>query len=197
MLLYKINGGGVMEVKFKIINNIKEEDSIEARMHILKNNISHSRFIWLIYTIVAICLFLYRFIYFKRFYSHSIYSVYSVSYKEILIGLFIIFTGIYVWKLPSIMEKKGKKVDKEYVNTEEKIYFHETCIKEESISGNKDFEYSNIKKVYETDTKLIFLFKKNRYMFITKDAFVIGDSNSFREFLKSKIDNKATKYIIK
>jgi hypothetical protein len=34
-------------------------------------------------------------------------------------------------------------------------------------------------------------------MFVTKDAFVIGDSNSFREFLKSKIDNKATKYIIK
>jgi len=95
------------------------------------------------------------------------------------------------------MKKRWKKVDKEYVNTEEKIYFYETCIKEESISGNKDFEYSNIKKVYETDTKFIFLFKKNRFMFVTRDAFVIGDSNSFREFLKSKIDNKATKYIIK
>ncbi len=109
-----------MEVKFKIINNIKEEDSIEARMRILKNNISHSRFIWLIYTIVAMCLFLYKFIYFKRFYSHS---VYSISYKDILIGLFMIFTGIYTCKLPSIMSKDAKKIDKKYVNTEEKIYF--------------------------------------------------------------------------
>ncbi len=45
--------------------------------------------------------------------------------------------------------------------------------------------------------KFIFLFKKNRYMFVTKDAFVIGDSNSFREFLESKIDNKTIKYIMR
>lgn len=186
-----------MEVKFKIINNIKEEDLIEARMRILKNNISHSRFIWLIYTIAAVCLFLHKFIYFKRFYSHSVYSAYSVSYKEILIGLFIIFIGIYVWKLPSIMAKRAKKIDKKYVNTEEKIYFYEGYLKKESEYTNNNFDYSLIKKVYETDTKFIFLLKKNRYIFITKDAFVIGDSNSLREFLKSKIDNKATKYIIK
>lgn len=67
--------------------------------------------------------------------------------------------------------KRCKKIGKKYVNTEKKKYFYETCIKEESISGNKDLEYSNIKKVYETDTTFIFLFKKNIYTFVSKDSF--------------------------
>jgi len=95
------------------------------------------------------------------------------------------------------MAKRAKKIDKKHVNIEENIFFYETYIKTESILSNKNLEYSNIKKVYETETKFIFLFKKNRYMFVTKDDFIIGDSNSFREFLKSKLNSKATKYIVK
>lgn len=91
-----------MEVKFKIINDIKEEDLIEVRMRIFKNDISHSRFIWLIYIMVVIYLILHKFDYFKRVYS---YSVYPASYKDILLGLFMIFTGIYIWRLPYIMAK--------------------------------------------------------------------------------------------
>jgi hypothetical protein len=186
-----------MEVKFKAITKSKEEDFREAHMCMVKDDILKLRIVGVTGIVLLVCLFLYRYINFKRIYSHS---EYPFIYGEIFFGICEICIWIFICKYPAVILNRSIKVREKYKNDnciELSVYFYETCIKEESILGNKSLEYSNIKKVYETDTKFIFRFKDKGYTFVSKDSFVIGDSNSFREFLKSKIDNKATKYIIK
>lgn len=197
MLLYKINGGEyIVEIKFKVIDNNKKEDLREVRKCMFGDIILFLQIAGIIYVIIGICIFLYEFIKFK-----SIYGDYTYPFhKDIYLVIATVCVGILTWRTPVNILKEPREVNEKYKNDnciELSVYFYETCIKTESILGNKSLEYSNIKKVYETDTKFIFRFKDKGYTFVSKDSFVIGDSNSFREFLKNKIDNKATKYIIK
>lgn len=195
MLLYKINGGEyIVEAKFKSINNIKEKDLKETYTCVFKNDILRSRSLSLIFAVVVIGLFCSKYYNFKIVYRHTMYSF---GYIEVLIGLIIIFDGIYAWKMPHIISTIRIKKDKKYIGTDQSVFFYEDNIKKDIVDNSYEFDYSQIKEVYETDTKFIFILKSLKYTFITKDSFVIGDSNSFREFLKNKIDNKATKYIIK
>ncbi len=65
MLLSSINGGGVMGIKFKSINNIKEKDLKETYTCVFKNDISRSRSLSLIFAVVVIVLFCSKYYNFK------------------------------------------------------------------------------------------------------------------------------------
>ncbi|MEG2289293.1 MAG: YcxB family protein [Clostridium sp.] len=184
-----------MEVKFRVANKVKEEDLIEARMYILKNDILGLRILGFSFIILQVYLSLRRFIYFNQLYS---YSAYPFVYREICIGIGIICVGIFTWKCPALMLKEKKDTIDKYKNhnyIENIVYFYETCIKTESELGNNNINYSHIKKVYETPEKFIFLSKNKQYVLVSKDSFIVGDSNKFRDFLKEILAPKVIKDI--
>jgi len=194
MIIFYIRGRYEMKVKFKSINNIKKKDLKETYACVFKNDILRSRSLWLIFAVVAVGLFCSKYYNFKRVYSHIMYPF---GYIEVLICLFIICDGIYAWRIPHIISTIRIKEDKKYIGTDQSVFFYEDNIRKDIVDNSYEFDYSKIKEIYETDTKFIFVLKSLKYTFITKDSFVIGDPNNFREFLKSKIDDKATKYIVK
>ncbi|MEG0309219.1 MAG: YcxB family protein [Clostridium sp.] len=184
-----------MEVKFTVINKVKEEDLIAARMCIFKNDILRIRILGFSCIILQLYLSLRRFIYFNQLYS---YSAYPFVYREMLIGIGIICICIFMWRCPAIMLKEKKDIIDKYKNhnyIEHIVYFYETCIKTESELSNNSINYSHIKKVYETPEKFIFLSKNKQYVLVSKDSFVVGDSNKFRDFLKEILAPKVIKNI--
>ncbi|MCI9178143.1 MAG: YcxB family protein [Clostridia bacterium] len=104
----------------------------------------------------------------------------------ILLACFLGFLG-YRFIEPYHKTKKelqSKKIQNNLVNY---YFFYENYFKIKNSIGNSKLKYYKLYKVYENENYFYLYLNKDNCLIIEKTGFMIGNADSFRNFIKSKV----------
>lgn len=122
---------------------------------------------------------------------------YQIVGKNYLIALllFALFTGFLSYRFiqPYYKTKKEYHSDKVQKNLVNQYCFYDKYFEISNTLGNSKFKYYKLYRVYETSNYFYLYLNKTNALIIEKAGFMIGNSNSFKKFIKTKVGFKFKK----
>lgn len=159
---------------FKNITNYTSKEYKEfLEFHGKKHNISYISFTLAIFVFLILC------------------SIIQFSSHHIVLGLLFIISILvflaYQILHPLYLVKKEIKSGKISNNAQNTFSFFEKSFKIRNKQGVSKVKYSELHKVYETDT-FFYLYLNSTYAFlVSKKGFILGDKKHFSNFIKKKV----------
>lgn len=110
----------------------------------------------------------------------------------LLFVAFLAFLG-YRFIQPYYKTKKELTSDKVQKNLINYYFFYEKYFRVKNTLGNSKLKYYKLYRVYENEQYFYLYLDKSNALIVEKNGFMIGNVNSFRNFIKNKVRFKFKK----
>ena len=173
---YKINYEGD-ETNMKLLFQNKTKYSDTVYNEFLHFHSNHFKYSYLLYTLIvcAVILFL-------------VIAQIKIHQLSISILLCAALTGFILWRIfhPISEVSKEYKSEKIQQQIEYTFKFYENKFTIEDSNYFSNSKYSDIYKVFETDSFFYLYLDKTHSLLLEKNSFTLGSANEFSEFIKRK-----------